>query len=302
MNIRLFSILIALLIILPHCRPKTDCQKLYNDFESEFASGNFTKANKLADSLNKFCTDDIYLLRKTDSLVQIAERISLDFSLTEEQFSGRVESFAGKVTDSMMNVWNKNKWLEWRIINGEKKFFNRAASNLRLLKLFYEEKEKQLMEFSKDPEMIARLRHTQQVVNESDNRTDPVKPVRMLITYTITVPPDVVPEGETIRCWIPVPAKNHLRQQRIEILEVSNPDYIISPDSIIHSSIYMEEKAQKDKPALFRVSYSYQSSAQYFNLNTQKILPYDKTSAIYKKYTSEEIPQICFSENIKETC
>lgn len=57
------------------------------------------------------------------------------------------------------------------------------------------------MEFSKDPEMIARLRHTQQVVNESDNRTDPVKPVRMLITYTITVPPDVVPEGETIRCW-----------------------------------------------------------------------------------------------------
>jgi len=57
------------------------------------------------------------------------------------------------------------------------------------------------MEFSKDPEMIARLRHTQQVVNESDDRTDPVKPVRMLITYTITVPPDVVPEGETIRCW-----------------------------------------------------------------------------------------------------
>jgi len=65
MKIRLFSILIALLIILPHCRPKTDCQKLYNDFESGFASGNFTIANKLADSLNKFCTDDIYLLRKT---------------------------------------------------------------------------------------------------------------------------------------------------------------------------------------------------------------------------------------------
>jgi len=299
MKILLFSVFLTLLVILQDCRPKPDCRKLYNYFESEFANGNFMIANKTADSLKKWCTGDSDLIRKTDSLVQVAERISLDFSLTGEQFLKKVEEFNERVTDSMLNIWNKNNWIEWRIIDGEKRYFNRAASNLKLLKLFYEEKERQLLEISSDPEMIDRLRHTLQVVNESDKRTDPVSPVKMLITYTIIVPPDVVPEGETIRCWIPLPSNKHPRQQDFKLLEVSNEDYIISPDTAIHKSIYIEEKSTKGKPALFRVSYRYQSSAQYFDLDTLNILPYDKTSSLYKRYTSEEPPQIHFSENIR---
>ena len=62
----------------------------------------------------------------------------------------------------------------------------------------------------------------------------------------------------------------------------------------------MEAKSEKEVPLVFRVSYSYQSSGQYFDMKNLKIKSYDKTSPLYKKYTSEELPQICFTEKIKQ--
>jgi transglutaminase-like putative cysteine protease len=120
------------------------------------------------------------------------------------------------------------------------------------------------------------------------------------ITYTITVHPDVVPEGERIRCWMPWPKSNHPRQKKVELLSTSSPEYRISPDTAIHSALYMEERAKKGVPAIFRFSCLYESSAQHFNLPALNILPYNKESEIYKKYTSEQLPQINFSDNIKQ--
>lgn len=94
--------------------------------------------------------------------------------------------------------------------------------------------------------MIFRLKHTSEVLSLSDKQGNNVLPVNMGITYTITVLPDVVPEGETIRCWMPWPKSNHSRQGNVELLNTSNPEYMISPDSAIHSTIYMEEKAKKE--------------------------------------------------------
>jgi hypothetical protein len=85
----------------------------------------------------------------------------------------------------------------------------------------------------------------------------------------------------------------------VELLSTSSPEYLIAPDSAIHRSIYMEAMLEKGIPARFQISYKYQSNGQYFNMSRFKPMPYDKASYIYKKYTSEEPPQIHFSENIK---
>jgi hypothetical protein len=61
----------------------------------------------------------------------------------------------------------------------------------------------------------------------------------------------------------------------------------------------MENKAEKGLPVVFRISCSYKSSGQYFDPANLKILPYNKNSGLYRKYTSEQLPQICFTENIK---
>ena len=296
----LSPVLSAFLLLLICCNPKTDCNKLLSEFESYINTGNFLKAVRLADSAKKCCTDDISLIQRIDSLTQIAERISLDFSLSEDQFYRRLGEYSTAVSDSNLAVWDKKKWLEWRMINGEKKYFNRAASNLVLLKMFHEDKEHQLLEIRRDPEMISRLIHAQKVVKESGDKTDPVLPVNMKITYTISVHPDAVPEGEIIRCWLPWPKENHPRQNKPELLTASNNKFIIAPDSVIHRSVYMEEISHKGMATLFSISFGYQSSAQFFNLPKLKIRPYNKTSDIYIKYTSEQLPHICFTENVRD--
>jgi hypothetical protein len=100
-----------------------------------------------------------------------------------------------------------------------------------------------LRNIANDPDMIFRLNHTGEVLKAAGTKTEPVLPVNMITTFTITVQPDAVPEGEIISCWISWPKGNHSRQSQPELINVSNVNYVIAPDSAIHRSIYMEESA-----------------------------------------------------------
>jgi hypothetical protein len=267
--------------------------------QGNLESGNLRTAIHLADSLKAFCADNKKLIRNADSLAQIAGRVGLDFSVTEKQVIEQIEKRIGPFSKEDKALWEKKGWLEWRLINGEKMYFNRAASNLQLIKKFYEQKEVRLREIAEDPNMIFRLKHTGEVIKASDNKNNPVVPVNMEITYSITVHSDAIPEGEKVCCWLPWPKEGHSRQQKIKLLSTSNLEYIIAPDSAIHSTIYMEESSKKGIPTVFQISFRYQSNAQYLNMAGLKVLPYDKTSDNSKKYTSEQLPQICFAGNIK---
>lgn len=299
MKIRNYLLVPALVCILAGCNEKQECDKLLKEIETNHIAGNFKESAKLTDSLKHCCTSDVWLIRKADSLTEIAERIRLDFPFTSEQIISRIEKLAGPVSKDDIATWENNKWLECRVIDSEKKYFNRAASNLMLIRKFYEDKEGRLRNIANDPDMIFRLNHTGEVLKAAGTKTKPVIPVNMIITFAIIVQPDAVPEGEIIRCWIPWPKGNHSRQSQPELINISNVNYIIAPDSAIHRSIYMEETTEKGLPVVFEVYFRYQSAAQYFNLNNIKVLPYDKTSGLYRKYTSEQLPQICFTDKIK---
>jgi hypothetical protein len=290
---------LSLLIILFSCRRSPDRSQILEDIEENTEFGNLIIATRLADSLKKYCSDNHEVFQTADSLEQIAERIGLDFSVPEQQLITQIEDRNGQFAPEEKSSWDNKGWLEWRMINGEKMYFKRAASNLMLIKSFHEQKEKWQHRIWSDPEMIFRLDHTEKVLKESDNQHNPVAPVNMVITCTISIQPDAVPAGEKIRCWLPWPATCPPRQYGVKLLKASNGKYIISPDSAVHSTIYMEEVSKKYTTTIFSVTWKYISSAQYFNLSGNKILPYVKTSSDYKKYTSEQLPHICFTENIK---
>ena len=260
--------------------------------------GNLSMIRKLADSVKRSDMADPAVLRAADSISQIAERIAIDFSLSDQQVIRQIEKRTGVFSEDDKQLWEENGWLESRMIDGEKKFFRRSVSNLFLLKKFYEEKDLWRKETAEDPEMIFRLKHALEVMKYTHG--NPAAPADATITYTITVHPDVVPEGEMIRCWMPWPKSNHPRQKNIELLGTSSMEYIISPDTSIHSTLYMEQRAKKGAPAIFRISFRYQSSAQYFDLSKIKIIPYNKESEVFRKYTAEQPPHIIFSEHVKQ--
>jgi hypothetical protein len=294
-----FLIYISFAFLICGCGQKPDCFELFSHIEKDMDAGNLNKVIRYTHSLKMNCPPESELWHKADSLAQIAERISIDFSLDEKQVISRLNKIPGGFSPEDKAAWEKMGWLEWRVINGEKRYFNRAVSNLILLKNFHLNRAGRDTLIAKDKHIVFRKNHTEEILKASELKSLPSIPVEMKIDYTITVQPDAVPAGEIVRCWMPWPREDNPRQQKVALITASQSDYIISPDSAVHRTIYMEARSVKNQPLVFRVSYSFQSSGQYFNLKKFNLKPYDKTSSLYKKYTSEELPQVCFTEKIK---
>ena len=267
--------------------------------EHEFEAGNLQKTFLLIDSLKSEYPGAQHVISKADSIMQIAERIYLEFSVNEEDIISELQGRSVDYTNQEKEIWERKNWLEYRIIDGEKKYFNRAASNLKLIKDFHQDRAYRDSLEAHHPWAVFRKEHTQSIIRTSGDQHIPVVPVEMVINYSLTVLPNIVPEGEKVRCWLPWPKEDNIRQQNISFISASDDDYVISPDSLTHRTIYMEAIAQKDEPVVFRSSFSYQASGQYYDPERFTIQPYNKDSELYRKYTSEQLPHINFSEDIR---
>jgi hypothetical protein len=296
----LIPILSAIVLFLSGCNNETDYSQVLDDLQENLDFGNISTVIQVADSLKKSDIRDRETIHLADSLEQIARRISIDFSVSETEELKQLKKLIPSVSQVEISGWEKKGWLEWKMIDGEKKYFKRAASNLVLLKDFYNGKDSRSKDIAESNEMASRLKHTGLVLKYSEDKGIPVIPVKMKVTYTITIDKDAVPDGEKIRCWLPWPKQGHQRQHDIKLLSTSNPEYSISPDTAIHSTLYMEEVSRKGISPSFKISYEYTSDAQHFNFNKIKALPYDKSSVLYQKYTSEQLPHICFTDNIRQ--
>ncbi len=248
------------------------------------------------------CTD----IREKDMSVVLSEserreRIAIDFNRSRDDVVSYIARYFDVVTDSMLDVWERSKALEYTVINGEKRYFHSAAPNLfRIDSLCRSVKDAKESPVLSGSERI-NANHVPVVIHTLSGRNGVYQacPVRMKVTYRVTVPANTVPEGETVRCWLPYPREDNRRQKNIEFISASAPDYIIAPESTLHRTIYMEERAKKDSALFFSVSFAYTSVAEWFDLSEGDILPYNKNSDLYKTYTSERSPHVVFTDSIK---
>lgn len=228
-------------------------------------------------------------------------RMKLDFCVSEPQVKEYIRTYIPTVTDEQMREWEKSNALECRMIDGERYYFRNAGPNLfridsvaRSLKVAQEGIE--LNGYDK-----VNQEHLPQVMAAVKQAGEcRVMPKRMRVTYTLTVEPDAVPDGKLVRCWLPYPRTDEDRQQQIKLLCASEKRYSFSPPSCMHSTLYMEKVAVKDKPTIFSESFESTSFAEWHNLKPADILPYDTASTLYKEYTAERETHIRFSPRIRQ--
>ena len=235
-----------------------------------------------------------------DTLALIEERTAIDFPYTEKQIDRQLRKRIGRLSAEEKTEMERRNWLEYKIINGEKRYFSRAARNLQLIRDFHFNRAASDSMEASNPEIIHRKGHTRLIMSASETEALPVLPVSMTINYTLKVFPDAVPPGETVRCWLPYPREDHPRQGNVKFISASPGDYFIAPDSAVHRTVYLEAKAEKGKPVMFKTSFSLETRGQYFDPERIVFQPYDTSSALYKKYTSEQLPHICFTDNVRK--
>lgn len=270
-----------------------------SSLEVEFKLGNFQKVSILSDSLKIAFPGDSILAWRLDSLTDMCHRISVDFSLSEEQINARLQKVMGDFTPEKKTQWENEGLLEYRMINGEKRYFNRAATNLRLLLAHRERMQNPSADIRPDATDSFRIELAKRAISGNAGG-QPVHPVNIRIKYTLTVDADAVPAGENIRCWLPFPKESHARQQDIQPIRTFPETHVIAPDSAGQRSLYLEQTASAGKPAVFEMELSYRPFAQYFNLDSIPRLPYNTSSTPYRRYTAEEKPHIVFTDKIRQ--
>ncbi|GHT10666.1 cysteine protease [Bacteroidia bacterium] len=291
---------IALFLLICSCSPQQHQPVSLAQIDTEETAGNFKQAAYLIDlyiAENDLSEDSVYILNQRKDIMH---RIVLDFDKDKDSVIEYIKKYYPDVNDEMLAGWEEKKKLEYKIIEGEKKYFDRAASNLFRLDEAAKARKSEVNGPSTDALAETLKVHLPDVTSTlSKTGKTQAAPVNMTVKYAVTLEANAVPDGETVRCWLPFPREDNRRQSNIKLLAVNDNNYIIAPPQYAHHTVYMEKIAKKDEPLTFSLEFSYTSVAEWFNLKSKDIQPYDVNSDLYKTYTAERSPHIVFTDSIK---
>ena len=118
----------------------------------------------------------------------------------------------------MITAWEIDKSLEMKFINGEKKYFNNAVPNLFRVNEDAAKVKQNIDGVYHDKLKMFLKDHLPVSVKEFEKSgSHIVNPQKMKLHYTLAVNADAVPDGETIRCWLPYPKENFNRQKEVKL-------------------------------------------------------------------------------------
>ena len=296
MRTRDFIYITVIFILAVSCR-----QESTNNIYALIDSGEFNLARDQI--MKKLDTGtDLESAEKKKLLFEIErmERIRKDFGKSEDEVLRFIQKYIPQAGREDLKRWEEEKSLEMMVIDGKKRYFNRAARNLFRInkeckKIWQTQHSAQ--EGKKSFPLDAHNREIVKRVKQSGQRY--VRPTCMKITYTINVKQGVVPENETIRCWIPFPREIAGRQTDIKILRTLPETYQLAPKDQLQRSIYFEQPSPADRPARFQVEYSYISRGSYVDIGPEKVKRINPAGPL-AEFLKEEAPHILFTDALKQ--
>ncbi len=294
-----FRILSGIALIILYSCGQQGAKVSQGELKKLMDGGEFSKTEQKIDSIMQAGRVDPLMAEKLDSLKDMMHRIKLDFSLTEEEVKTGLGRIFPDLDDSLMAHWEQKGKLEMRVIDGQKRYFGNAVPNLFRLDPAAARQRDAVEGTKVDSLDLFCLQHTAKIIKASNGSFGPVLPKDMILTYTVTVKPDAVPDGKMIRCWMPFPREGNVRQQNVKLLSSEPDSAVVAPAGYLQRTVFLTRPAVKDQPAVFQIRFSVRTSGQYFGLGPEAVKPYDTNSELYRENTAERPPQIVFTTEIK---
>lgn len=227
-------------------------------------------------------------------------RIAIDFSRDCTYILDYLKPYYPDLTQEQVAAWEASKALEGRVIGGQKRYFRNAGRNLFRIDREAKKVFEAVNGVTRDVEDVYLDTYNHDVIAAVRSTGENlVKPVTFVIKYELTVKPDVVPAGETVRAWMPYPREDQNSMTDIQLLSASESDFIIAPDEVEHKSIYMEKTAEAGKPTVFSYTFSFTGYNEWYDFSPEDCKPYDTASDLYRTYTAERKTHIVFTDRIR---
>lgn len=269
-----------------------------NDWKSRagelIAAGEFAKAERILGNLSAKEKEANEVT--VDSLKSVMLRMRSDFSITPAEGKLILEELMGrKVTSSEISRWKECRYIETMNIDGQQWWFRKLKRNFRLLNWedFHED-------IAADAKSTAATRQAwiDAAMKTAPDRNGTRDWHKAVARMTLDVYADSVPDGKTVRVWLPVPFEN-MRQRNICMESSSHP--LTYSEGSRHHTVYMEAKAQAGKPTHFEINYTYETGEHHVDRSQmlKKVKPYDRDSELYRTFTKEELPHMIVDDKMK---
>jgi hypothetical protein len=210
-----------------------------------------------------------------------------------ESLSSAVKGF----TVEEFRRWESAGYFDVKRIDGEKRYMDESVANL----------------FFRYPEINAR-RTTPRSTREERQKLKHVREVKQnyertgqflglpdchRLRMTITVKPGAVPEGRSVRCWMPYP-QQFSAQEGIRLLSSSPAMKWTSRDDYPMRSLYFEQASRGAEPTVFQAEYLHTSCARYQPIDASRVsAAATKRSPCYEYFTRQQPPHVVFDDAIR---
>lgn len=226
-------------------------------------------------------------------------RIELDFSLSEQQARDRVRAQIPDLRPEEFASWDAAGLLEHRAIDGSKRYFNRAPSNLFRLSEQARARRAKQAPFNDGPLEKAHPHHREIRDAVLASHKTSVVPRRVRVTQSLTVEADAVPAGETVRAWVPYPRALPGQQEDIRYVSSEPAQHTIAPQSTLQRTIYFERAAHAGQATTFSVTYELTIFGQYHPMDPEKVTPAAPSREL-APYLGERPPHIVFTNDLRK--
>lgn len=226
-------------------------------------------------------------------------RIRLDFPHDRAAIEAQLRRTIPDYTSADFDAWDAAGKLEHIDIDGERRWFARAASNLfRLDAAALARRDPKLPPLSEGPFERPHPHHAEvRDAARAANATHGA-PRRVRVTHTLTVEADAVPAGKAIRAWIPYPRAIPGQQQDIRTIATSPAKHVVAPESALQRTVYLEQHARAGAPTAFSVTYELTIHGQYHAIDPDDAVSATPTPAL-AEHLAERPPHIVFTDAIR---
>lgn len=225
--------------------------------------------------------------------VERMRRIEMEFTLRREELLASIQRYIPDATEADVEQWDKAGLLESKVIDGERRFFGKTAYNLVHISDAAAARTPDYRRFTDKAPLYELHPHHQEIISAEE----PVRR-RIRISYSLSVDPDAVPAGETVRAWLPFPKPVQGRQENIALLASSPAQHVLAPEAQPQRTIYFEKQAEAGKPVEFAVRYEFDSIARHIPIDPERVSQITPTEKL-APYLQERAPHIQFTPSLR---
>jgi transglutaminase-like putative cysteine protease len=224
------------------------------------------------------------------------ERIRKDYPLTKEKFFAALKEAVRDLTEPEFDGWIAEGRFDSREIDGERRFMVSSVSNL-----FFRHVElnaRRLLPKDTTKRDLANWETCVAIKQAARKEKNPyVLPKRLNAVMMVTAKPDVAPEGEVIRAWLPIP-REYPFQSGFALQKTSSPikhmDGNLSPIRAIH----LEQSAVKGLPTQFEIEYEYTVYGVSFDIRPDEVEAANPNDPALQPFLTEA-PHIVFTPKVR---